>query len=139
MLILNAVSSRTVSSVGLRQGHVRESVHYKAYINPCLSVLNNSKLGFYIGPICVTAVSVADDINLLSSSPSSLQAALDLVSFFTRRYRIIFNTDKTKLVVTGSQIVMDYYQNINRCSLNNDPITVSEDNEHIGLIVSGLS
>ena len=94
--------SRRISEYkGNRQGHTRASGHYKAYINPCLLALNHSQLGFYIGPICVTAVSVADDTYILSGTPSALQAALNIVSFFGKRYRIVFNADKTKLVVTG--------------------------------------
>ena len=122
---------------GNRQGHSRASGHYKAYINPCLLALNESKLGFYIGPICVTAVTVADDTYVLSGTPSGLQAALNIVSFFGKRYRIIFNADKTKLVVTGSQIDMNYYRDITKWTLNDETIAVCEDNEHLGLVVSG--
>ena len=102
---------------GNRQGHSPASGHYKAYINPCLLALNDSKLGFYIGPICITAVTVADDTYVLSGTPSGLQAALNIVSFFGKRYQIVFNADKTKLVVTGSQIDMDYYRDITRWTL----------------------
>ena len=122
---------------GNRQGHSRASGHYKAYINPCLLALNESRLGFHIGPICVTAVTVADDTYVLASTPSGLQAALNIVSFFGKRYRIVFNADKTKLVVTGSQIDMQYYRDINKWALDGDHIMVSEDNEHLGLVVSG--
>ena len=89
---------------GNRQGHVRTSGHYKAYINPCLTSLNSSNLGFFIGPICITAVSVADDTYLLSDTQSGLQSALNIINFFGKRYRIVFNADKSKLVVTGSKI-----------------------------------
>ena len=130
--------SRKISEyTGNRQGHVRASGHYKAYINPLLLALNESKLGFYIGPICVTAVSVADDTYLLSGSPSALQAALKIVSFFGRRYRITFNTSKTKLVVTGSKIDMEYYEDISPWTLNNETVSVSKNNDHLGLVVSG--
>ena len=130
--------SRKISEYkGNRQGHARASGHYKAYINPCILALNRSQLGFNIGPICITAVSVADDTYLLTGTPSSLQAALNLVSFFGRRYRIIFNADKTKLVVTGSKVDMAYYREVSSWTLNNKPISVCEDNEHLGLVVSG--
>ena len=124
---------------GNRQGHSRASGHYKAYINPCLLALNDSKLGFYIGPICITAVTVADDTYVLSGTPSGLQAALNIVSFFGKRYRIVFNADKTKLVVTGSQIDMDYYRDITRWTLNDEIIAVCDENENLGLIVSGCN
>ena len=130
--------SRKVSEYkGNRQGHARASGHYKVYINPCLLALNQSKLGFNIGPICVTAVSVADDTYLLTETPSSLQAALNLVNYFGKRYRIVFNADKTKLVVTGSKADMEYYRSVSPWTLNNERITVCENNDHLGLVVSG--
>ena len=124
---------------GNRQGHVRASGHYKAYINPCLTALNSSNLGFYIGPICITAVSVADDTYLLSGSPRGLQGALDIINFFGKRYRIVFNADKTKLIVTGSKHDMEYYRDVNIWKLNDERIEVAIDNEHLGLVVSGLN
>ena len=111
---------------GNRQGHVRASGHYKAYINPCLKALNASNLGFWIGPICITAVSVADDTYLLSGLPSSLQAALNIINFFGKRYRIIFNADKKIIVVTGSKIDMDYYRDISPWTLDSQPIAVTK-------------
>ena len=50
----------------------------------------------------------------------------------------MFNADKTKLVVTGSKIDIDYYQDICPWTLDDKPIAVVEDNDHLGLIVSGL-
>ena len=67
---------------GNRQGHVCSRGHYKAYTNPCLTALNSSNLGFSIGPICITAVSVADDAYLLSGIRRGLQGALDIINFF---------------------------------------------------------
>ena len=73
---------------GNRQGHVRASGHYKAYINPCITSLNDSQLGFNIGPICITSVCVADDNYLLSGSKSSLQVALNIVEHYSKWYCI---------------------------------------------------
>ena len=50
------LSRRFRENKGNRQGHVKASVHFKAYINPLLDTLNNSKLGFQLGPLCVTTV-----------------------------------------------------------------------------------
>ena len=54
-----------------------------------------------------------------------------------KRYRIVFNADKTKLVVTGSQIDMDYYREVSPWTLNGEQISVTEDNEHLSRVVSG--
>ena len=50
----------------------------------------------------------------------------------------MFNADKKKLVVTGSKIDIDYYQDICPWTLNGEPFAVVENNENLGLIVSGL-
>ena len=50
----------------------------------------------------------------------------------------MFNADKTKIVVTGSKHDMEYYQNIKPWSLQGDTVRVVTDNEHLGLIVSGM-
>ena len=50
------------------------------------------------------------------------------------RYRVIFEADKTKAIITGSQIDM---KDIQMWKLYNEKINVTEENDHLGLIVSG--
>ena len=132
------LSRRIVEFKGNRQGHVRASGHFKAYINPLLKTLNSSKLGFYIGPFCVTTVCIADDTYVLTGTPSSLQSALNIVSHYGRRYQVRFNADKTKVVVTGSKVDIDFYKDIHPWQLNGDTVSVVDNNDHLGLIVSGV-
>ena len=124
---------------GNRQGHVRASGHFKAYINPLLTTLNNSKLGFHVGPLCITAVCVADDTYVLTSSASSLQSALEIVSHYGKRYQVNFNAEKTKIVITGSKTDMQFYEDTTPWKLNGETVSVVDKNEHLGLIVSGLN
>ena len=122
---------------GSRQGHKRAAGHFKAYINPCLTAANSSELGFFIGPICISAICIADDTYVMSGDPRSLQGLIDIVGHYGRRYRLIFGADKTKVTITGSAHDMRYYQDINLWSLYGEKLNVSEDNEHLGLVVSG--
>ena len=69
--------------------------------------------------------------------PRQLQGIIDIVGHYSKRYRVVFGADKTKVTITGSRIDMNYYKDINMWSLDGDPLTVAEDNEHLGLIVSG--
>ena len=123
---------------GNRQGHKRAAGHFKSYINPCLVAANSSNLGFWIGPICVTCVCVADDTYALSGDPRQLQAVINIIAHYSKRYRVVFGADKTKVTITGSKQDIMYYKDINLWSLNGEPLEVSENNEHLGLIVSGL-
>ena len=44
----------------------------------------------------------------------------------------------TKIVVTGSKIDMDYYQDIKPWTLGGGRVSVVTDNDHLGLLVSGV-
>ena len=131
------VSRKFKEHTGTRQGHVRADTHYKTYINPCLEAVNKADLGFHIGHICVGATCCADDTYVLSDSPSGLQSSLDIVSHYARRYRVIFNTGKTKATVTGSKHDMLYYKDTQPWLLNGERVQVAENNDHLGLVVSG--
>ena len=43
------------------------------------------------------------------------------------------------MTITGSKPYMSYYQDNNSWSLDGEPLKVTEDNEHLGLVVSGLN
>ena len=122
---------------GSRQGHKKSSGHFKSYINPCLLTADSSKLGFYIRPVCVCIICIADDIYVMSGTPRGLQGLIDIVGHYGRRYRLIFGPDKTKVTVTGSKHDMQYYRENNIWSLYGEQLEVAEDNDHLGLVVSG--
>ena len=123
---------------GSRQGHKRASGHFKFYINPCLTAVNSAELGYWIGPICVSCVCIADDNYVLSGDPRKLQSIVDIVGHYSTRYRVVFSADKTKVTITGSKVDMDYYRDIKIWNLHGKPLDVSEDNDHLGLNVSGI-
>ena len=123
---------------GSRQGHKRAAGHFKTYINPCLTASNSPELGFWIGPICISAVCVADDTYVLSGDPRHLQDIINIIGHYGRRYRLIFGADKTKVTITGSKHDMMYYKDVNIWSLYGEKLIVSEDNDHLGLVVSGI-
>ena len=80
---------------------------------------------------------MADDAYVLSDCPRKLQGAIDIVGHYGKRYRVVFGASKTKATVTGSKIDMQYYKDIKMRKLYGEQIDVTEDNEHLGLIVSG--
>ena len=94
-------------------------------------------MGFNIGPICITSICVADDTYILSDCPRKLQAAIDIVGHYGKRYRVVFGADKTKAVITGSKIDMQYFKDVKMWTLFDDQINVTDENDHLGLIVSG--
>ena len=117
---------------------MKASGYFKVYINSCLKSLNCSELGFKIGPMTITAVCVADDIYILSDSVSGLQAAINIINHFGKRYQLTFNPSKTKIVVTGSKVDMEYFKDTSPWTLNDKVISVVDSNDHLGLLVAGL-
>ena len=130
------LSRESMEWKGERQGHKRSSGHFRSYINPCLTAAYSSELGFYIGPVCISVICIAYDTYALSGNPRSLQGLINIIGHYGRRYRLIFGPDKTKVTITGSKQDMNYYKDINIWSLYGEPLNVSEDNDHLGLIVS---
>ena len=108
--------SRTIEEqTGNRKCHVKAGGHFKAYINLCLETVNRGELGFHIGPIAVGVVCCADDSYVLSNTQSGLQSAINILGHFAKRYRAVVYTEKTKIVVTGSKVYMDYYGDVSPC------------------------
>ena len=122
---------------GERQGHKRAAGNFKSYINPCLAATNDSELGFMIGPISVTCICVADDTYAVSDDPRKLQSIINIIGHYAKRYRLTFGAEKTKVTITGSKQDMSYYKDINIWSLAGKSLTVADDNDHLGMIVSG--
>ena len=90
-----------------------------------------------MGPICICAICVADDTYIVSNDPRKLQGLINIVGHYGKRYFLEFGTDTTNVTVTGSKIDMDFYQDVNLWTLYGDRLNVTEENDHLGLIVSG--
>ena len=75
----------------------------------------------------------------MSNDARKLQGVIDIVGHYGKRYRLTFGADKTKVTVTGSKIDMQYNADTGFWSLYGEPLTVAEDNDHLGLIVSGIN
>ena len=124
--------------LGVKQGHIKSSDNYKIYINPLLDTVDSANLGVWLGPVNVGSSACADDEYLMSDSQTKLQALLDIAAFYGSMYRVIYGAAKTKVTVVGSEIDMNYYSDTAPWQLDNQKVKVTEDNDHLGQIVSGL-
>ena len=132
------LSSEFEERLGVKQGHINSSDHYKIYINPALETLDDSCLGVWIGPVNVSGTGVADDLYLTTNSQSKLQALLEIAAHYGKRYKIKYGASKTKITVVGSKIDMAYYSDTTPWVMDDERVKVVEDNEHLGQVVSGL-
>ena len=122
--------------LGVRQGQIKSSDHYKVTVSPALETMDKSDLGFWIGPICVGVDAVADDLYLLSDSQVGLQELLNLAQHYGRRYRCVYGAAKTKIVVTGSNIDMSYYKDVRPWTMDGTTVEVVENNDHLKIVRS---
>ena len=65
------------------------------------------------------------------------QGLLDIAQHYGNLYRIEYGASKTVVSVVGSKQDMNYYQDVQPWVMDNLPVSVKEDNDHLGLIVSG--
>ncbi len=123
--------------LGTRQGHCKAADHYKVYLNPVLLDIDDSELGFWIGPNCVSVDAVADDVLVLSGDKHKLQGLIDIMAHYGKRYRVVFGAAKMKIVVIGSDTDREYYKETQPWTMNGHTIEVVTNNEHLGRVISG--
>ena len=105
--------SRSIEeTLGVKQGRNKSSDHYKVYIAPLLDTLDTSNLGVWIGNINVGVSGVADDVYLMSDKQTKLQGQIDIASHYGRMYRVKYGASKTKVTVVGSEIDMQYFEDV---------------------------
>ena len=132
------LSAPLEETLGVGQGKIRSSDHYKIYVNPLLKTLESADLGVNIGPINTGVSGVADDVYLLTDNQTKLQALIDIAQYYGDMYRIEYGASKTVVSVIGSKPDMEYFSETQPWTMDNMKVKVDEDNDHLGLIVSGI-
>ncbi len=84
---------------GVKQGGVMSPLLFTVYIDVLLMRLKQSSLGCYIGTTFCGAFGYADDVILLAPTANSLTRMLKVCCEYAAEYNVIFNPDKTKLIV----------------------------------------
>ena len=72
----------------------------------------------------------------MSDDQTKLQGILDIAGQYGQMYRVKYGANKTKITVTGSNIDVNYYQDIKPWLMDGKTVSVVEDNEHLGQIIS---
>ena len=132
------MSRNFYEQAGVKQGNIKSSDHYKIYISPLLDTVDSSELGIWIGPINVANSACADDEYLISDSQTKLQALLDIAEYYGKMYHVTYGASKSKITVIGSTVDRNYYQEVSPWKMYDQKVSVVEDNDHLGQIVSGV-
>ena len=111
---------------GIRQGGTSSADSYKAGRNKILNLLDK-RPSHKIGQISAGAVMVADDIALCSSNLLDLQCAINATSIDANRDRFKFNTTKSKILAINCKEPPEL-------KLNNQLLSVSTKEPHLGII-----
>jgi hypothetical protein len=85
----------------VRQGSVLGPWYFIVYLNELLEMLLQSGNGARIGDIYCGAPTQADDMALMSLSPSGLQNMLDICLVYANKWRLLYNSSKSKLLIVG--------------------------------------
>ncbi len=125
----SSVSSEFTVGNGVKQGGVLSPRLFNIYLDVLLINLEKSGVGCYIGKTYMGSFAYADDIVLLSPTVSSLYSQLKVCESYSVDFNIIFNADKSKLIVYGK---------LPTCvtiSFQGDVIPVVTQEKHIGNLV----
>ena len=90
-------------SNGVRQGGILSPRLFSIYIDDLSKQLTKCYAGCYIGDTCINHVFYADDICLITPSPSGLQRLLDICAMYGTEHNILFNPTKSVTMVFKSK------------------------------------
>ena len=94
---------------GVLQGGVLSPKLFNEYLSDLANYLNMSD-GITMGNLSLTHISYADDIVLVANSSKSLQSALESLHKFCKKWHLILNVGKTKVMKFGvnTEVNFDY-------------------------------
>ncbi len=87
------------ASNGVKQGGVMSPLLFTVYVDELLVRLSKSKYGCYVGQVYCGSFGYADDVVLLAPTVFSLNIMLSICSEYAAEYDVLFNADKTKLIL----------------------------------------
>lgn len=121
---------------GVRQGGVLSPLLYITFIDELMKILRNKDLGCKLLGRYSGLVVLADDVALLSSSPSELQAMLDVVDSYTKRWRYKINPSKSCVITFNNK-----GKNMSQpplWKLGHDTVPSVLQHPHLGIIKSSI-
>ena len=88
------ISSSFKISNGVKQGAVLSAILYCVYMNDLFTLLKKKKYGCWINGEYYGIIGYADDLFLLSPSPSALQEMLQTCESYAKSHNLVFSTNE---------------------------------------------
>ncbi|KAH3813261.1 hypothetical protein DPMN_141714 [Dreissena polymorpha] len=83
---------------GVKQGDNLSPTLFSVFVNDLVAEINNLDLGVKIDESSVSMLLYADDIALIANSEADLQIMLNQMHDWCKRWRVLINTEKSKVV-----------------------------------------
>ena len=133
------MSDELDEELGVKQGHVKSSDHYKIYNKSLLDTVDSANLGVQIGPYNFGVSCCADDFMGMTDDQNKLQCIMEIAQYYGETYEITYGSDKSKIIVYGSKCDINYFSDIHPWRMNGDYVSVVSDNEHLGQVISNIN
>ena len=121
------------TTLGVRQGDTLSPTLFSVFINDLVTGLNDLGLGIDVDGRTVSSLLYADDIVMLAHSEADLQVMLDYVNDWSKKWRVLVNVNKTKIVhfrktrVPQSNVIF---------KLGNDNLEYVKEYKYLGVILT---
>ena len=122
------------NAYGVLQGGVLSPTLFRLFLDDMTGYLNRNN-GVGIGNININYLLVADDLVLLSESPSGLQNLINGVEKFCSQWHMLVNLTKTKVVLFNNRFAPIQKRGI-RFQFNNLPVEEKDCYNYLGAIIS---
>jgi hypothetical protein len=100
----NCISDNFSCTNGIKQGGVLSPTLFCIYFDELLIRLKHCGSGCHLGHLFTGALSYADDVALLAPTLTAAKVMLNVCEQFANNFNVLFNADKSALLVCGRSI-----------------------------------
>jgi len=89
---------------GVKQGCIFSPSLFSVMMKDLTDMLSEHNIGVHVASQIINALLYADDVALMSESESDLQTMFNIVSSFTMKWNLKFNSNKSKVLVERKRV-----------------------------------
>ena len=132
----NTLSANSSVLNGVKQGGVMSPILFSVYLDDLLCRLRQNHAGCYIENVFFGAFAYADDLVILAPTLQSLNNMLNTCERYASEYNVMFNAQKSKLIVRSRD---PNYVPVVNVSFMSDFIEAVPHDKHLGNMFGNVS